>query len=54
MRCGAALLVAVLWTTQALSADAVTMEKVKTGILPTGGFYSIYQVTCRGEDSATR
>jgi hypothetical protein len=33
------------------ASDSLQLDKVKTGILPSGGFYSIYSVTC--EDQST-
>ena len=43
----------LLVASSALAAEPVSMEKVKTGILPDGGFYSIYEVTCMSEGRAT-
>ena len=36
---------------QALASSS-TMERVKSGILPTGAVYNIYQVTCKDQTSA--
>lgn len=46
----AALLAALLPTTS-LAEQALDREKIKTGILPSGGFYSLYAVTCADEST---
>jgi hypothetical protein len=30
----------------AYAADGITLDRVKTGILPSGGFYSLYEGAC--------
>ena len=47
-RFGIALLAALL-ATPTLAAERASLEKVKTGILPSGGFYRIYEVACRDQ-----
>lgn len=42
----AAGIVFSLGITSAHAADRIHLDKVKTAILPTGGFYSIYEGTC--------
>ena len=38
----------------ALANDSAQLErKIKTGILPTGGFYSLYEVSCADDSTAT-
>ena len=37
----------------AQAAGAIPLEKVKTGILPSGGLYRIYKVTCHDQSSAS-
>ena len=49
----AAVVAVVSVAPSAWAGEAVNLEKVKTGILPTGGFYSIYEVTCMSEGRAT-
>ncbi len=51
MRCIpiAALSAALLLPQAGLAGDSVSRERVKTGILPNGGFYSLYAVTCSDE-----
>ena len=49
----AAAISMLLVATSAWAGEAVNLEKVKTGILPNGGFYSIYEVTCMSEGRAT-
>ena len=49
----AAFVALMLAASSAWASEAVNLEKVKTGILPTGGFYSIYEVTCMREGRAT-
>lgn len=34
------------------ASDRIHIEKVKTGILPSGGFYSLYEVDCSGQITA--
>ena len=38
--------------TPAIAENIVSPEIIKTGILPAGGFYRIYEVTCRDETIA--
>ena len=40
------LLCACLLTGAAQASDGGSINKVKTGILPTGGFFSIYEAAC--------
>jgi hypothetical protein len=47
-----ALATLALSTTQASATDTLNREVVKTGILPSGGFYSIYEVACRDNSQA--
>lgn len=35
------------------AAGDMSLQKTKTGILPSGGFYGIYQVDCHGQRSAS-
>lgn len=35
-----------LVASSAYAANDVALDKVKTGILPSGGFYSLYEATC--------
>lgn len=35
------------------AAEPLAIEKTKTGILPGGGFYGLYEVSCRDERSAS-
>lgn len=35
------------------AAGDISMQKTKTGILPSGGFYGIYQVECHDQSSAS-
>ena len=35
------------------ASESVDTEKVKTGILPSGGFYSLYEVGCDDQFTAT-
>jgi hypothetical protein len=30
----------------AVAAESIALDKVKTGILPSGGFYTLYEGTC--------
>jgi hypothetical protein len=46
------ILSAGLAGTPVFASDAIAVEKVKTGILPAGGLYELYQVTCQ-DRSAT-
>ncbi len=39
-------LCAILLTGAAHASDTGSINKVKTGILPTGGFFSIYEAAC--------
>lgn len=39
-----------LGTISAHAADRIHLNKVKTAILPTGGFYSIYEGTCHDSE----
>jgi len=34
------------------ASDRVDLVKVKTGILPNGGFYSLYEADCRNQETA--
>ncbi len=34
---------------RAFAENTVSLEVIKTGILPAGGFYRIYEITCRDE-----
>lgn len=34
-------------------SESLAREKVKTGILPSGGFYQIYQVACSDQKSTS-
>ena len=43
---GSALWLLCIFSGMASAVEPQTLEKIKTGILPTGGFYSIYQVAC--------
>ncbi|MFT4613652.1 MAG: hypothetical protein ACI9NT_000793 [Bacteroidia bacterium] len=50
--------VSALWLMCLLSglangSEPQKLEKIKTGILPTGGFYSIYKVACADNSVAT-
>lgn len=45
----AALSSVLLLPCAAVAGDALSRERVKTGILPNGGFYSLYEVTCSDE-----
>lgn len=51
MRCIpiAALATALLLPQAGVAGDSISRERVKTGILPNGGFYSLYAVTCSDE-----
>ena len=42
----ASALFAAVFSVQLLAESAVSKDRVKTGILPSGKFYSIYQVNC--------
>ena len=42
-----------LFGAQVLASEVPAMERVKTGILPAGGFYSIYEVGCHDQTSAS-
>ncbi|NND66844.1 MAG: hypothetical protein HKN19_04575 [Halioglobus sp.] len=35
------------------AAQPLAIEKTKTGILPGGGFYGLYEVSCRDERTAS-
>lgn len=37
----------------AFASDAIVVEKVKTGILPAGGLYEMFQVTCQDQSAAS-
>ena len=43
---------ALTFSATTLAENALPFERVKTGILPSGGFYSLYEVSCR--DSSTQ
>lgn len=45
----AALSTVLLLPCAAMAGDNLSRERVKTGILPNGGFYSLYAVTCSDE-----
>jgi len=34
------------------ASDSISMKKTKTGILPSGAFYAIYEVTCHDQTVA--
>jgi hypothetical protein len=42
----------VLFGTFCHASDRTDIVKVKTGILPNGGFYSLYEVDCRDQGTA--
>ncbi len=42
-----------LFATGANAAQTLGIEKTKTGILPNGGFYGLYEVSCSDEHSAS-
>ena len=49
-----ALLALSLISSLALAGDSAAREKkIKTGILPTGGFYSLYEVACPDNSTVT-
>ena len=50
--CGSLLLALVVLSASADGADRLDIVKVKTGILPGGGFYSLYHVDCLDERAA--
>ncbi len=35
------------------ATEGLQLEKVKKGILPSGGFYSLYEVACNDESTTT-
>jgi hypothetical protein len=47
------LLTAGLAVAPTQAAGTISLEKTKTGILPSGGFYGLYQVTCHDQSSAS-
>jgi len=47
------LLAAGLSGSLAHASDVLPLEKVKTGILPTGSLYSLYEVSCHDQTSAS-
>ncbi len=46
-------LVIALFSASVIAGSAVSKDKVKTGILPSGDLYSIYEVSC-ADDSKTQ
>jgi hypothetical protein len=55
MRSLPSLLFAALFTmiSPAFGSDQVTVEKVKTGILPTGELYGLYEVQCANQSQGS-
>ena len=55
MRSLVTILVATIWLAggQTMASEGPVMERVKTGILPSGDFYSIYEVVCQDDTSAS-
>lgn len=47
------LLAAGLAVAPTQAAGTMSLEKTKTGILPSGGFYGIYQVSCHDQSTAS-
>lgn len=45
-------LAALYSVASAQAADSISMEKIKTGILPSGDLYSIYAADCFGQPDA--
>ena len=46
------VLFATLASAPLFAAETLPLEKIKTGILPAGGFYGVYEVTCRDQTAA--
>lgn len=42
-----------LFAVAAGATEQLAIQKTKTGILPTGGFYGLYEVSCRDERTAS-
>lgn len=36
----------------AMASSSLEIERVKTGILPEGGFYSVYEVACSADETS--
>ena len=47
------LLAALFIITPAYGSEPVTVEKVKTGILPTGELYGLYEVQCANQSQGS-
>lgn len=47
------LMAALLAASAAHADESGSMEKVKSGLLPSGGFYSVYAVDCGDRSSAS-
>jgi len=50
---GTVLFAMMLAAAGAQASDAASMEKVKSGLLPSGGLYSMYAVDCGDRSSAS-
>ena len=46
------ILAAGLMGSHAFAADKLSLQVIKTGILPAGGFYRIYEVACKEATNA--
>jgi hypothetical protein len=45
------LLLTALFSTSLLAVEPVDLVKIKRGIMPHGGFYSIFDVSCSNQES---
>ena len=49
----AGVIAAVVCSNAVYASEGESIQKVKTGILPTGGFFSIYEVACPQDTTAS-
>lgn len=49
---GCLVALVMLSSTIGHASDSVDLAKTKTGILPNGGFYSLYEADCRDQQNA--
>ena len=47
------ILALCLGMSSAYAADNIALDKVKTGILPSGGFYSLYEGACHDQNAVS-